>query len=291
MKNLCLTFAAALSFLAMGCASNQQKAMETIKKGQMEVIELDGFKLHVYCTLDALSDVSFIFEGKDSLVTLEHPLFNENISEFNAYIKALGKPVEKIIANYHTGGFMDLHDHDVVMVEGMPEFEQSPVYSGMLGGFSQAFGDSIDMRPHGETEIVKFSETKTWAGIDFTFSRGASSDFPAASINAGGQVYYTHWTPAQTHMSHLQLVCADALEAEIAETQNALNSGCSVFIGSHGGRGTKADMEFRLAYLQKAKYLRESCETAQDWAEGMKAAYPSIPGDDGLAILAETLYK
>lgn len=290
MKNLCLTLAILFSTL-MGCASNQQHAMEQIKKGQMDVIELDGFKLHVYRTLDALGDVSFIIEGKDGIVTLEHPLFKENISEFNAYINALGKPVEKIIANYHTGGFADFHAHDLVMVEGMPEFEQSPVYSGMLGSFAQAFGDAIDVRPHADAEIVNFGETQTWAGVTFRFSHGAISDFPAASINIGGQVYYTHWTPSKAHMSHLQLLSADALEAEIIETENELNSGCVVFVGSHGGSADRSTVEFKLAYLQKAKALRESCETASDWANSMKEAFPSLPGEEGLDILAETLYK
>ena len=53
---------------------------------------------------DALADASLLSKV-NGLVTLEHPLFNDNIAEFNAYINALGKPVEKIIANYQTGGY------------------------------------------------------------------------------------------------------------------------------------------------------------------------------------------
>lgn len=104
MRTLCFTLATIVAIIVTSCAKNQKNPMEQIKKGEMEVVELDGFKLHIYRTLDALSDVSFIIEGKDGLVTLEHPLFKENISEFNAYINDLGKPVNPtstlIVYNY-----------------------------------------------------------------------------------------------------------------------------------------------------------------------------------------------
>lgn len=291
MRTLCFTLATIVAIIVTSCAKNQKNPMEQIKKGEMEVVELDGFKLHIYRTLDALSDVSFIIEGKDGLVTLEHPLFKENISEFNAYINDLGKPVKKIIANYHTGGFCDFHDHDVVMVEGMPEFEKGPFYSGMIGSFAQVFGDAIDLREHAEPEIVKLGTTETWAGIEFKFTSGASSDIPAASIIIGGQVYYCHWTPAKAHMSHLQVVSQAAINAEITETENVLNSGCKVIIGSHGGKATREDVEFKLAYLKKAKELRTTCISAEEWVEAMKATYPSLPGAEGLKELSETIYK
>lgn len=274
---------------AKNTSNNSQSTMENIKKGKMEVVDLKGFKLHVYQTLDALGDVSFIIEGADSLVTLEHPLFKENVAEFNSYVEALGKPVAISIANYHPGGNADFKK--IVMVEGYEEFEKGPAFSGMMGYFTQSFGETLDMRPHPKAEVVKFGETKSWAGVDFKFVPGASSDFPAASIVIGSQVYYSHWTPAKAHMSHLQVVSAAAIDAEIAEAQNTLNSGCSVFVGSHGGRATKAEVEFKLAYLTKAKELRASCADAKAWAEAMKVAFPGLPGEEGVEALAEAIYK
>ena len=88
-------------------------------KGRFEVHDLDNFKLHVYYTNDALGDASYIVEGKDALVTMEQPLFKDNVVEFDAYLSRLEKPVEKRITDYHVGG---TGSHDVVMAEGMPEF-------------------------------------------------------------------------------------------------------------------------------------------------------------------------
>ena len=64
-------------------------------KGRFEVHDLGNFKLHVYHTNDVMADASYIVEGKDSLVTMEHPLFKDNVAEFDSYINKLGKPVEK----------------------------------------------------------------------------------------------------------------------------------------------------------------------------------------------------
>lgn len=52
----------------------------------------------------------------------------------------LNKPVQKIITNYHVGG---TGNHDVVMIEGMPDFVKGAVYGGMMQNFAKIFGDAI----------------------------------------------------------------------------------------------------------------------------------------------------
>ena len=73
-------------------------------KGTFETHDFDNFRLHVYHTNDALGDASYIVEGTQAVVTLEQPLFRENVAEYDAYLDALGKPVEARIADYHVGG-------------------------------------------------------------------------------------------------------------------------------------------------------------------------------------------
>lgn len=290
MKKL-LTAVIAIALSVASVAAQQQNIMETIKRGKMDVYDFTDFKLHVYRALDALGDVSFIVEGSNALVTLEHPLFKENIAEYNAYVAALGKPVEKIIANYHTGGFADYHHHDVIMMKGMPEFEVGEIYGGMIKRFVNFFGDAIDVRPHAEVTTVDFGATQKWAGVEFEFSRGASSDFPAASIIIGGKVYYTHWTPAKAHISNLQISSPAAIDAEMAEAQKELVSGCELFVGGHGGTATKADVEFKIEYLKTLKSLLATERDATSFAKALKTIYPNLAGEEGVAALAEALYR
>ena len=68
----------ALSLLALGASAQN--------KGRFETHEFDTFKLHVYYTNDVMADASYIVEGRDALVTMEHPLFKDNVAEFDAYL-------------------------------------------------------------------------------------------------------------------------------------------------------------------------------------------------------------
>lgn len=60
-------------------------------KGRFEVYDLGNFKLHVYYTNDALGDASYIIEGRKALVTMEQPLFKDNVAEFDAYLSNWGR--------------------------------------------------------------------------------------------------------------------------------------------------------------------------------------------------------
>ena len=223
-------------------------------KGCFEVHDLGNYRLHVYYTNDALGDASYIIEGKDALVTMEQPLFKDNVAEFDTYLSELGKPVEKRITDYHVGG---TGNHDVVMAEGMPEFTKGEIYGGMMNGFAQAFGDAL-------------------------------TDMPTV---IGGKAYYTHWTPAKAHVSHLQISSPAAIDAEIAEAENSLASGAVLFIGGHGGAATHDAVEFKIAYLKKMKELLAANDTAEAFTDAMKQAWPGLPGEVGLEDLGKALYK
>ena len=256
-------------------------------KGRFEVHDLGNCKLHVYYTNDVMADASYIVEGNDSLVTMEHPLFKDNVAEFDDYIEKLGKPIERIISNYHVGG---TGNHAQMMAEGMKAFSEGPVYGGMMKHFEQMWGDLMVEMPTGEVSEVPFGATQAWAGVTFEFRRGASSDFPAASILIGGKAYYTHWTPAKAHVSHLQVSSPAAIDAEIAEAENSLASGAVLFIGGHGGAATRDAVEFKIAYLKKMKELLAANKTAQVFVEAMKQAWPGLPGEAGLEDLGKALY-
>lgn len=219
---------------------------------------------------------------------MEQPLFRDNVAEFDSYLSKLGKKVEKRITDYHVGG---TGSHDYIMAEGMPEFTKGEIYGGMMAGFAQAFGDALTDMPTGKASEVAFGSTQTWAGVPFEFRHGASTDFPGASILIGGKVYYTHWTPAKAHVSHLQISSAAAIDAEIAEAEKSLKSGAELFIGGHGGAAKADAVQFKISYLNTVKKLLAENSTPEAFVEAMKKAYPGLPGEAGLEDLANALYK
>lgn len=278
MNSMKKVFIALMSIVALSATAQN--------KGKIEVYDFDNFRLHVYYTNDALGDASYIIEGKDALVTMEQPLFKDNIAEFNTYLESLNKPVNQRIADYHVGG---TDDHEVVMAEGMPAFSKGEIYGGMMQNFAQIFGDAITDLPTGKTSEVHFGSTQVYAGVPFEFRHGASSDFPAASILIGKRVYYTHWAPAKAHISPLQVNSTAAIDAEIAEAERSLASGAELFIGGHGGAAHRDAVEFKIGYLKTLKALLAKTQTADELVAAMQKAYPNLPSEENLQGIAKAL--
>lgn len=258
------------------------------EKGRFETYDLDGFRLHVYYTNDALGDASYIIEGRDSLVTLEQPLFKDNVMEYDARLASIGKPVAARITDYHLGG---TDGHETFMAEGMPKFMNEGAYAAMMKGFAQNFGDAIVPLPTGRKDEVAFGTTETWDRIPFKFNHGAATDFPGASILIGGQVYFTHWVPVKAHESHLHITSPAAIDAEISEARKSLESGASVFIGGHGGAAGKDAVQFKIDYLTTMKKALADNTTEGGFIAAMKKAYPGLAGENNLPELAKTLYR
>lgn len=256
-------------------------------KGRIEVYDMATFALHVYYTNDVMADAAFIVEGREAVVTMEQPLFKDNVAEFDAYLNSLGKPVAARIADYHLGG---TGDAPIVMPAGMPAFTSGGAYAAMMEGFARSFGDTIVSLPTGERSEAAFDSTVEYAGVTFAFRRGAATDFPGAALLIGGKVWYSHWAPVRAHVSPLYVASATAIAAQLAATEEALASGAELFVGGHGGAATTDDVRFHIAYLKKMQALRASCPTATAFQTALKVAFTDLPGAEGVEALSNALY-
>lgn len=251
--------------------------------------DFGDFKLHVYHSNDVMDDASFIVEGKSELVALEPPLFKDGFAEFESIIAGLKKPVVATVIDYHEGA---LKGSALIVPEGMRSFLVGPVYGGMIAGFQKMWGEKMVAIPDVKNaKEIAFGKSEKIAGVEFAFDRGASSDFPAASLLIGKKVYLTHWAFAKSHPSALQISNLAAVDAEILSAEKALKSGAEIFVGGHGGDVTRESVEFRLGYLKKVKALAASSSDAKDLAQKIRKAYPEIPGDANVDGLAEALKK
>lgn len=262
-------------------------------QGRFVVKDIDTFKLHAYTSADPLEDMSYIIESKNGLVILEPLAFFDDIEVFGKYIDSLNKPVEKIIADYHIAGFSAFDHSKYVIPEGMSQFVKGDIYSGMMVNFANSFQGKIDVSDFIPITIIAKNTTQKWIGIPFTFFPGASTDFPAASILIGTQVYYTHFAPvADKHMSPLQIVNRDAIDATLLELDHAKSSGATVFIGGHGVAIAEIEaINFQIDYLKKMRETVDQIKTADEFVLIMQMLYPNIEGEDNLALLADNLYK
>lgn len=273
--------------IAVSAAATAATTLGAGAQGRFETYPLDGGTLHVYYSNDVMADASYIVETDEGLVTIETPLFKDNCKEFLNYAAKLGKPVVAEISDYHEGGTAD---HEVIQPEGMHKFMHEGVYDAMMKGFQKSFGESMVERPAGKAREVAFGDKVKLAGMDFKFEHGASNDFPAAAISFGG-AYLTHWAPAKAHMNSLQLGGREAVAQALAGLEAAKKARAKYYLGSHGGAATLDDVKFRIGYLKTVGKLLAKNDSPEAFAQALKAAYPGLPGEEGVDILSKTLYK
>lgn len=302
MKKLALLAAGAVTLCSAALAQNDCCATDASEKcckaeetteccatvGSFDVQDFGTFKLHTYLSGDQMGDASFIVEGKDSLVTMEQPLFKANAATYDKYLSSLGKPVAHRISDFHLG---NTGAETLLVPAGMTEVFKGPEYTGMMSHFADQYGDAIVALPTGKTEEVAFDSTVTLAGIPFTFLKGASNDFPGADIVIGKDVVYMHFAPAKAHTNALYASTAEGVEARIAELETLLATGAKLYVGSHGNPGTADDVRFLIDYLKKVKELRASQPDADSFASALITAYPGLPGENGVTDFAKALYS
>ncbi len=262
----------------------------TAQQGKIDDYDFVDFKVHIYTSAEAMGDVSILVEGEDGLVVVEPQSFYKSIEDFNAYAETLGKPIEKIVANYHAGGLAECDIKKVVMVEPMVEFMKGEMAQGMMTKFAGMFQGAMDTRSVKVKRTIPAVGTQTWAGVEFDFVSGAASDFPASSVNIGDKVYYTHFAPNRAHLAPMRVRNAAALDAILADLHGAKESDCEVFIGSHGSVASMADVEFMIGYIETIKALMSECSSSDLFAQRLIVAYPTLAGAENVKAIAKSLY-
>ncbi len=73
-----------------------------LAKGEMNIYDFGGIKLHAYKTNDFIDDEVFVVEKNGKAVIIESPCFFDNIRELTEYLKDM--EVEGMLVAYHGAG-------------------------------------------------------------------------------------------------------------------------------------------------------------------------------------------
>ena len=98
-KKLTILLSAVMTASMLAACGTQDKAKATetkekkpsvnevaLESGNVTVYDYGDTKLHAFLTGDALADVAYIVEGKDSLVGIELPAFTEGLDSWKSYM-------------------------------------------------------------------------------------------------------------------------------------------------------------------------------------------------------------
>lgn len=262
-------------------------------KANFSTDKFENFTLHTYASFDAMANVSFIVESKNSLVIIEPQAFKGKVEEFMAYTEKLGKPIEKVFVSFHAAGLKKYPHANKAITKPMAEFMKSDAAKGMLSFFNKAFKGAMD------TELVEFDEYYDAStsfvvdGVTYTLEPTSLPGMPGVNIAIGNKVYYQHFAPAKGyHASKNQIKDIASINGALADAQKAEKAGYSLLLGSHGyGKAGVEDLKFQIKYLKNIKKIAAKAVSSDDFINKMNEKYPNCKGEDDLKAIGVELYK
>lgn len=248
-----------------------------LAKGEMNIYDFNGIKLHAYKTNDFIDDEVFIIEKDGRAVLIESPCFFDNISELEEYLKDM--KVEGMLVAYHGAGATFLPDIPKYATKNAREYSESGGGKALIDNFTGAFKEIFDNSVHKITNIIDEGKM-TVGGIDFIIKQtGEAFDVEIPEINA----VYTHMLGHDCHSIVANATHADGM---IAELQSYIDKNYDLILTSHYTPEDLKDAKTKIDYLENLKKIASDCKDAESFKEEVLKQYPDYSGGNYLDMTA-----
>ncbi len=275
-----------ISYPAKGMDDNSKTftAWEyALQDGTVRICNFGAIKLHAYQTNNAMADECFILETADNLIAIESPCFENNIAEWQRYVSSLNKPLTDILLSYHPAGgkwYRNAASHATQVAQDA--MTNGPTHA-LIGNLKKAFGDGFSADVPAIDAILPEGAT-TIGGVEFIVSNdgdGYSIVIPAL------HAVYIHMLGANVHSI---LASPEHIDASIAQLQGFIADKYALVISSHHTPETLADVEAKIAYLEKTKDIAAASLDKAVFIRAMKTEFPEYAGENYLAMTADNLF-
>ncbi len=248
-----------------------------LKKGEMNVYDFGGVKLHAYKTNDFIDDEVFIVEKNGKAVIIESPCFFDNIAELTAYLKDM--EVAGMLVAYHGAGATFLPNVPKYATQNALDYSKTGGGKGLIDNFTNTFGESFDNTVHPITHVIEAGKINI-GGIDFVIKQTAEAfDVEIPEINA----VYTHMLG---HDCHSIVAGAGHADAMIAELYGYITKGYDLILTSHYTPEDLKDAETKIDYLKNLKTIAAECDDAEQFKAAVQKQYPAYSGQNYLDMTA-----
>lgn len=249
----------------------------TLTKGEMNVYDLGGIKLHAYKTNDFIDDEVFIIEKNGKAVVIESPCFFDNNKELEKYLKDV--EVEGMLVAYHGAGATFLKGIPKYATQNAKEYSENGGGKALIDNFTGAFGEIFDNSVHEITNIISAGKV-TIGGIDFIITPTQDAfDIEIPEINA----VYTHMLG---HDCHSIVAGAGHADAIIAQLKEYIEKGYDLILTSHYTPEDLKDAQTKIAYLESLKEIAADCGSADEFKEKVNERYGNYSGGNYLDMTA-----
>lgn len=256
-----------------------KNTFKTVKlaKGEMNIYDLGGVRLHAYKTNDPISDETFIAEKDGKAVIIEPPCFKDNCLELEEYLK--GYDVAGIFVAYHGAGAGLLPGVPRYATENAKEYSEKGGGKALIDNFAGAFGDAFDSSVHKITDIIGEGSINV-GGIEFIITvTDEAFDIEIPEIGA----VYTHM---MGHDCHSIIAGAGHADAVIAQLEGYIKKGCGLILTSHYTPEDLKDARIKIDYLGELKVIAAGCGSAEEFKAAVMKKFPGYSGENYLDMTA-----
>ncbi len=254
-------------------------ARVNLAKGEMNVYDFGGIKLHAYKTNDFIDDEVFILEKNGKAVVIESPCFFDNNNELEEYISDLNVTVEGMLIAYHGAGAQCLKNIPKYATANAREYSQNGGGKALIDNFTAAFGEIFDNSIHEITNIIEAGRV-TIGGIDFVITPTSEAfDIEIPEINA----VYTHMLG---HDCHSIVAGAGHADGIIAQLKDYIKKGYDLILTSHYTPEDLKDAETKIAYIESLKEIAAACGIADEFKKKVNERYGEYSGGNYLDMTA-----
>lgn len=249
----------------------------TLDKGEMNVYNFGGIKLHAYKTNDFMDDEVFIIEKNGKAVVIESPCFYDNIAELEKYLDGL--KIEGAFISYHGAGASFLPDVAKYATNNAAQYSENGGGKALISNFSAAFGNIFDNSVHKITNVIDSGKISV-GGINFIITETSEAfNIEIPEINA----VYTHMLG---HDCHSIVAGASNADAIIAELNGYIAKGCDLILTSHYTPEDLKDAKTKIDYLEQLKATAAKCKGTDEFKAAVKKQFNNYSGENYLDMTA-----
>lgn len=248
-----------------------------LAKGEMNVYDFGGIKLHAYKTNDFIDDEVFIVEKSGKAVIIESPCFFDNNKELAEYLKNI--QIEGMLIAYHGAGATFLSDVPKYATQNAVDYSENGGGKALITNFTNVFGEIFDNSIHKITNMIEAGKV-TIGGIDFVIKQTTEAfDIEIPEINA----VYTHMLG---HDCHSIVAGADHADGIIAELRSYIKKGYDLILTSHYTPEDLKDAQTKIDYLENLKKIAANYADADAFKTEVQKEYPAYSGQNYLDMTA-----
>ena len=248
-----------------------------LAKGEMNIYDFGGIKLHAYKTNDPIDDEVFVVEKSGKAVIIESPCFFDNIKERTDYLS--GMKVEGMLVAYHGAGAAFLPDVPKFATQNAVEYSKSGGGKALIDSFSGSFGEIFDSSIHRITDVLP-SGRSTIGGMEFIIKQTPEAfDVEIPEINA----VYTHMLG---HDCHSIVAGAGHADAMIAELRSCIAMVYAPVPTANYTPEDLKDAQTKIDYLENLKRIAAGCKNADEFKVEVGRQYPAYSGQNYLDMTA-----